>query len=286
MPRARWVFPNFFTHGKLVDNLPPWGRLFYEGTWCEADDSGVFYPDVSSLRHRYIPDCPSDTECKMYYDILVALHKYIEFRGPDGKVYAWIPGLLEHNNIVNPSGPRCPLPPWVVWHGPGEFGRTERSKFYYEIQWEKVPKFDGDGPLPTFGKKRKETPTWPEDSEPYKLAVALRDCILENKSDAKTADTPAKLQRWAAHFDLLLRVDERKFDEALGLIKWATHHHFWRRNILSAEKFRTQWDRLCLDREGEQRQASRQSTLVAPATRLALEMAERHREEEEGTPHD
>jgi len=78
--------------------------------------------------------------------------------------------------------------------------------------------------------------------EAVKLAALLRDEILRNSCDFKI--TPAQLQSWEATADRMLRIDGRDPEKAAMLIRWAQMDDFWRRNILSMEKFRKQFDQL------------------------------------------
>lgn len=87
------------------------------------------------------------------------------------------------------------------------------------------------------------------DSKEYQLAQYLLETIIEKENSVRyKALSPSqkeqKIQSWARHIDLLLRVDKRPEDEIQSVIDWATGDQFWRTNILSADKLRKQYDKL------------------------------------------
>lgn len=81
------------------------------------------------------------------------------------------------------------------------------------------------------------------DSNEYRLAQYLYKHILKNNPKAKEPN----LQNWAKTFDYILRIDKRELEEVKRLISFCQEHSFWYKNILSADKFRKQYDRLVLE---------------------------------------
>ncbi|RXI60143.1 hypothetical protein DP125_06010 [Clostridium tetani] len=81
------------------------------------------------------------------------------------------------------------------------------------------------------------------DSNEHRLAEYLYEHILKNNPKVKEPN----LQKWAKTFDYILRIDKRDLDEVKRLIEFCQKHHFWYKNILSADKFRKQYDRLVLE---------------------------------------
>jgi hypothetical protein len=82
----------------------------------------------------------------------------------------------------------------------------------------------------------------PEDSEPYRLAVLMRDTLKANVPTLKEPD----LQKWARSFVVALRNDERMKEPhfVAEVIKWACSDGFWRANIQSPDKLRQKFDQL------------------------------------------
>ena len=76
-----------------------------------------------------------------------------------------------------------------------------------------------------------------------KLAELLFKKIRENNPNAKEPN----LKSWANTFRLMMERDKREGKEIQDLILWTQQHHFWYKNILSADKLRKQYDRLLLE---------------------------------------
>lgn len=65
----------------------------------------------------------------------------------------------------------------------------------------------------------------------------------------KVPDTPTKREKWADSFRLLLENDKRPSQEVREILIWCQEDDFWRANILSAGKFRKQYQQLKLQYE-------------------------------------
>ena len=76
-----------------------------------------------------------------------------------------------------------------------------------------------------------------------KLAELLFKKIRDNNPNAKEPN----LESWANTFRLMMERDNREGKEIQDLILWTQQHHFWYKNILSADKLRKQYDRLIMD---------------------------------------
>lgn len=78
-----------------------------------------------------------------------------------------------------------------------------------------------------------------------KLAELLFKKIRENNPKAKQPN----LESWANTFRLMMERpnEKRPGKEIQDLILWSQSHHFWYKNILSADKLRKQYDRLLLE---------------------------------------
>lgn len=81
-----------------------------------------------------------------------------------------------------------------------------------------------------------------DDDKEYKLANYL------SKQMTQRLDRPLKdektLQSWAKEFDKMVRLDKLDIDEMLQVLIFSQNHKFWRSNILSASKFRKQYETL------------------------------------------
>jgi len=85
------------------------------------------------------------------------------------------------------------------------------------------------------------------------VAGALRKSILSEKPDYRNLDSEKAWSRalvqWSREIDLMIRRDDRDPSRQLLVLKWLAEGTdrdalFWRKNILSAKKFREQFDRL------------------------------------------
>lgn len=75
------------------------------------------------------------------------------------------------------------------------------------------------------------------------VSILLLEAIKKTKPDIKEPTFHSVHQE----MDRMLRIDERKIETVRKLIAWLPTHEFWSKNILSAEKFRKQFDRLELE---------------------------------------
>ncbi|WP_064468254.1 hypothetical protein [Lederbergia galactosidilytica] len=80
-----------------------------------------------------------------------------------------------------------------------------------------------------------------------KLAELLFKKIKENNPSAQEPN----LESWANTFRLMMERDKRTGKDIQDLIIWSQSHHFWYKNILSADKLRKQFDRLQLEMRDE-----------------------------------
>lgn len=129
--RRRMLSPEFFTDPDVVA-MDAFGRLFYQGLWCVADDSGCFELNLLYLKMKIFPgDSITNETLQGYITSLTLSHKLIHYQ-TSGKKYAWIKNFHKHQRLDNPSPPTVPLPNWMVWHGQAEFG-SHRHKWHYEV---------------------------------------------------------------------------------------------------------------------------------------------------------
>lgn len=97
--------------------------------------------------------------------------------------------------------------------------------------------------------KQYSSKVFDKDSEPYLLAEALITRVSQRRGTynryLKTeAGREMLLQNNAYTFDLLLRRDKKDINEVLEVLAWSQEDDFWKNNILSAIKFRLQYERL------------------------------------------
>jgi hypothetical protein len=107
MARKRQLDPQFFTDEEIAA-FSFEGRLFYAGTWCNCEDTGVFEVKHLTLKAQIFPHDVIDTQ-PLYNQIRDA-GKYIEYQAGE-KTYAFIKGFHNRQIIQWPSRSHLPLPP-------------------------------------------------------------------------------------------------------------------------------------------------------------------------------
>jgi len=107
MARKRQLDPEFFKDEDMAD-IPFEGRLFYAGTWCFCEDTGVFEVKHRTLKAEIFPYDNLDT--KSLYEQLRDKGMYVEY-SVNGAIYAFIRGFHNRQTIQWPSQSFLPLPP-------------------------------------------------------------------------------------------------------------------------------------------------------------------------------
>jgi len=108
MARKRQLDPEFFTDEDM-GSLPALGRLFYQGLWCLAEDTGVFEVRLRKLKVEILP-YDEEANVETYYQQLKEMGKIIEYE-QDGKRCGFIKSFHKRQSITHPSASQLPLPP-------------------------------------------------------------------------------------------------------------------------------------------------------------------------------
>lgn len=91
--------------------------------------------------------------------------------------------------------------------------------------------------------KNKDSRAFALSAEADGLSLLLLKKIKETKPDLKKP----RLKKWALNIDLMIRIDKRSPQKIESIINWLPSNEFWRKNILSGEKLRKQFDKLELE---------------------------------------
>ncbi len=222
--RRRMLSPEFFTDADMIANFDAFGRLFYQGLWCVAEDSGCFEINPLGLKMKIFPgdNIPLE-QLQQYIEKLIELDKVVPYEA-NGRQYGWLKNFHKHQRLDKPSPPSIPLPDFIFWHGEEEFG-DKRHKYYYEVlptgqrnahkqtcpgqvcdkscpeekrkekkrrEVEEKRKDSPNPPGPDASQEpqvslddNKNEPKYTEDSPPYRAAIYLRNRILENNPRAR-----------------------------------------------------------------------------------------------------
>lgn len=93
------------------------------------------------------------------------------------------------------------------------------------------------------------------------LCQRLAELMIANE-----CKPPPITQHWRDEARRMLDIDKRPFDKAMALLEWCQNDSFWKSNIHSMPKFRTQYDQLRqrANAEWEQRRNARSSNGYQP----------------------
>ena len=142
---------------------------------------------------------------------------------PNGKQ-----SLPEEVNKVYPNGKQS-LPEEVNKVYPNGKQSLPNNKEIRKFDNKEIRKFDN-----------KEIKSLPQEAKD--LAQYLYNSCKEK--DPYFKRTEKQLEKWADEFDLIHRKDGREWSQIEAVLKWARSNDFWRKNILSAGKFREKFERL------------------------------------------
>ncbi|RQD78316.1 MAG: hypothetical protein D5R97_00555 [Candidatus Syntrophonatronum acetioxidans] len=126
------ITPDFFCDEDLVRYFDFGGRLFFQGLWCVAEDSGVYQPQPLTLKMKIFPgDSLELKKLEGYLEKLLELGKVIEYQVGPKKLH-YIKNFHKYQRIDKPSPPSLPLPPWLTWQGEEEVG-PHRHRWKYQV---------------------------------------------------------------------------------------------------------------------------------------------------------
>ncbi len=163
--------------------------------------------------------------------------------------------LVEEGVLITRNFNRTPLDRtlWYAFVNEEEFGVgddqikemfTKREKSLMEKG--KVPNALGKSPsaIPDTITDTENKDKYVPSANASRLVVFFLEAVKKIKPDFKT---PVNLEKWTKEIDRMIRIDKRDPEKIKKLLEWLPTHHFWRKNILSAEKLRLQFDRLELE---------------------------------------
>ncbi len=111
----RQVKAAFWTDTDLIRLLDIPGRMFYQGLWQLADDSGCLDHDILAFKiHLFPADDISVETIEQWVNKLIEAKKLIPYES-EGKKCLFLKNFHKHQTLRNCPPPEVPLPPWVVW---------------------------------------------------------------------------------------------------------------------------------------------------------------------------
>ena len=112
----RQVKAAFWTDTELIKLLDIPGRMFYQGLWQLADDSGCLDNDMLAFKIHLFPADEDITPNTIHgwVEKLINADKLIPYE-VDGKACLFLKNFHKHQTLRNCHPPDIPLPPWVIW---------------------------------------------------------------------------------------------------------------------------------------------------------------------------
>jgi hypothetical protein len=153
--RNRMVKADFWNDPELL-RWPLAKRVFYQGLWATAEDSGCVEDDAFGWKLVLFPSpvdaAITDQVLAGWRDELIEARKLVPYEA-DGKRYLFLRTFHQHEHPRNPQSPDLPLPPWVTWSVKSISRKDggENKVSSYEVDAECLVQYLGDptGSLPT-----------------------------------------------------------------------------------------------------------------------------------------
>lgn len=233
MARNRMIKPEFWKDDGLAE-VSPYSRLLYIGLWNFADDEGYLEYRLRKIKAECLPY--DDVDIEKLLNELVKTDK-IEIRGG----IIWVKNFLKHQRIDKPKS--SPLSQMFKdsKNLPGKVddeSTTKREEKLKEVKEKEEERGSEEGDA-----------AFAAGSEELELAHALFQSIrLNNPTSMPKLNSPevlkTHLQKWAAEFDKILRIDGRPFEDVKAVMYFSQTDSFWKANILSPPKLREKYDQL------------------------------------------
>jgi hypothetical protein len=273
----------FFAHPKII-NLSKDAKLLQLAaiTYCAGQlTDGLVTPGAVRMICAQV-----DVEAASIQELMAAgvweadgtnyyVHDYLDYN-PSGeqvraeraatakRVATWRENHPKRNGVTNTvrNGVSTPAP------SPSPSYKEDTNVSLSEVADATHGRVDADAQEDATAPKGKRSVLFPQESEPYKLAVSLRDAIYTHSPKVKLPTSPSQIMNWAQVFDLMMRVDKRDAAEIRQAVKWATADSFWQANILSPGSLRKQYDKIAVRmRNGKAEQNGHQpQTNAIPST--------------------
>lgn len=240
MARIRTVKPELFRHDGLFE-LEAETDLPIRLTWCAlptvCDREGRFKWKPRQLKLDILPY--DDIDFSRVLDALLSRGFIMKYQH-DGKDYGWIPTFKTHQ-VINNRESASTLP------SPEESEDITREQRVNDASPTPLDSTQGEGKGKGKGRegekegKGRDTPAKPEFSD---KDMELAQWMLSLITDAQPDFKKPNLKSWAKTIRLMRELDGRNHRDMAVIWKWAREDDFWQANILSADKFRKQYDRL------------------------------------------
>jgi len=255
--RSRNIKPGFFTNEYLAE-LDPLARILFEGLWCLADREGRLEDRPKKIKVEVLPYDDVDVDHLLRF----LEGKFILRYQKDGEKYIQVITFLKHQtphhrekaSEIPPPDSDESLPRQGISKASTEQGTAwpvlSPSDSLIPDSFNLIPDSCRKSQASCDNTQDGDVSTqerYVEGTDPYDLALELRELILENnpKSSAPIPGTKG-FQCWCLVLDRMIRLDKRSPGEIAAIIHWSQKDDFWCTNILSPGKLRKQYDTLYL----------------------------------------
>ena len=244
MAKIRGVKPDYWTDEDIVDLSMP-ARLLFIGLWTHACDNGHLQDKSKQIKMRVMPGD----------DVNVAeLLRELESAGRICRNDGWItvPNFAKHQRPDKRFWQTCEAPGCAKpsdsqpeTRGAHHERPTSTPRSHVVVSSGPLDEGDGDGEVMVSGSEG-------ETTRELALAEAPREDVericehLAQRIEANGSKRPPVTTKWRDAARLMIDRDGRTEHEIHGAIDWCQDHEFWRSNVHSLPKLRTQYDTLRL----------------------------------------
>jgi hypothetical protein len=194
------VKAEFWTDPELL-RWPLAKRVFYQGLWAMAEDSGCLEDDPFGWKLQLFPS-PMDSDVTLesllaWRDQMVKSGKLLCYKA-DGKAYLYLRNFHQHEHPRNPQRPDLPMPKWLRCESVQGVGKDGRRwiRTQYTDKKHSVPVVNGTctGPVGDQQPSRRRTSGRKNDaSSPQQPALAVDKSVESEPVDVnKTRTRPVQ----------------------------------------------------------------------------------------------
>lgn len=230
MARIRTIKPEFWQNEELSEVCET-ARLVAIGILNLSDDEGWFKAHARLIESALFPLTEPSVNIHECLNQLINIGYISLHIGSDGKQYGNVVNFTKHQKVNRPS--KSKIKDLIDF--------TENSMSSHGALTVGKEQGTGKGTGNREQGKEDDLPAKPEYSQTdYDLAEWMLSLITAEQPDFKKPD----LKKWAKTIRLMRERDGRDHRSMAELWKWARNDDFWKGNILSADKFRKQYDQL------------------------------------------
>lgn len=242
MARARIIKPGFFANDLLAE-IPPLGRLLFQGLWCYADREGRLHDRPKRIKVEILPydECDADALLSTLQD--------------KGFIIRYSSGDDRFIQIVNFTKHQAPHVKESASLIPAYVEQSSKPELAPEIPVQVPVEPVASSPcyllpsisLPSISLPSTDTPA--VATAPLKFSDEDLEDAREMFSSIQRLNPnhkPPNFEGWAEAIRLIRERDNRTREEIRKLFHWANADPFWQGNILSPATLRKQWDKLTI----------------------------------------